>query len=90
MPPLPALATHDEKIIQAAQAYVAEKAVPPEYFEFQMLYGIRRDLQDRLAQAGCAVRVYVPYGTEWYPYFMRRLAERPANVWFFLSNLMRR
>jgi proline dehydrogenase len=90
VPPLPAIATHDEKMIEAVKAYAAEKGVPREYFEFQMLYGIRRDLQEKLASEGYAVRVYVPYGTEWYPYFMRRLAKRPANVWFFLSNLVRR
>ena len=90
VPPVPAIATHDEQMIKAVQAYAAEKAIPRECFEFQMLYGIRRDLQDKLAKEGYALRVYVPYGTEWYPYFMRRLAERPANVWFFLSNLVRR
>jgi len=89
VPPLPALATHDEKMIAAVQAYVATLGLPRQVYEFQMLYGIRRDLQQRLAAAGNAVRVYVPYGTEWYPYFMRRLAERPANVWFLLSNLAR-
>jgi len=89
-PPLPALATHDAARIAAARAYAAEIGLPHEYFEFQMLYGIRREIQAQLAQAGYAVRVYVPYGTEWYPYFMRRLAERPANLWFFLSNLARR
>jgi len=90
IPPLPALATHDEKMIAAAKAYAAEKRLPRKYFEFQMLYGIRRDLQELLVREGYAVRVYVPYGTSWYPYFMRRLAERPANVWFFVSNLFRR
>jgi proline dehydrogenase len=90
VPPLAAIATHDEKMIQAVKDYAAAKAVPREFFEFQMLYGIRRDLQEKLAREGYAVRVYVPYGTEWYPYFMRRLAERPANVWFFVSNLVRR
>jgi proline dehydrogenase len=89
VPPLPALATHDEKMIQAAEAHITATGLPRQYFEFQMLYGIRRDLQQRLAAAGYPVRVYVPYGTEWYPYFMRRLAERPANVWFFLTNLAR-
>jgi proline dehydrogenase len=64
-------------------------SVPPARIEFQMLYGIRRDLQVRLAAEGAPVRVYVPYGTEWYPYLTRRLAERPANLWFFLSNLLR-
>ena len=90
VPPLPALATHDEKMIAAVQAQVAASELPRPYFEFQMLYGIRRDLQQQLAASGNAVRVYVPYGTEWYPYFMRRLAERPANVWFLLSNLVKR
>ncbi len=90
VPPIPALATHDSRMVEAAKAYAAQQAVPREFFEFQMLYGIRRDLQEKLAGEGYAVRVYVPYGTEWYPYFMRRLAERPANVWFFLSNLVRR
>lgn len=90
VPPLPAIATHDEKMVQAVLSYAGEQEIPREYYEFQMLYGIRRDLQERLASQGYAVRVYVPYGTEWYPYFMRRLAERPANVWFFLSNLFRR
>jgi proline dehydrogenase len=89
-PPLPALATHDDRLVTAAQAYARQIDLPPEYYEFQMLFGIRRDLQDALARAGHAVRVYVPYGTQWYPYFMRRLAERPANVWFLLSNLLRR
>jgi proline dehydrogenase len=89
VPPLPALATHDEKIIRAATDHVTLTGLPREYFEFQMLYGIRRDVQQRLAADGYPVRVYVPYGTEWYPYFMRRLAERPANVWFLLSNLAR-
>ena len=89
VPPLPAIATHDAKIIQAVEAHVAATGLPRRYFEFQMLYGIRRDLQQRLAADGYPVRVYVPYGTEWYPYFMRRLAERPANVWFFLSNLVK-
>lgn len=86
-PPLAALATHDEKMIAAAKAYVAERNVTRDQFEFQMLYGVRRDLQEQLAKEGYAVRVYVPYGTSWYPYFMRRLAERPANVWFFVKSL---
>ena len=89
-PPLPAIATHDEKTITAAKAYAKEKRLPREYFEFQMLYGIRRALQEALLPGGYALRVYVPSGTSWYPYFMRRLAERPANVWFILSNLFRR
>jgi proline dehydrogenase len=90
LPPLPAIATHDEKMIAAAQACAAERGLPRDRFEFQMLYGIRRERQEQLAAEGYAVRVYVPYGTQWYPYFMRRLAERPANVWFFVSNLFRR
>lgn len=85
-PALAALATHDEKMIAAAKAYVAEKQIPREQFEFQMLYGVRSQLQEQLVREGYAVRAYVPYGTHWYPYFMRRLAERPANVWFFISN----
>jgi proline dehydrogenase len=84
-----AFGTHDIKMIEAVKAYVAEHSVPRNQFEFQMLYGIRRDLQQQLAKEGYTMRVYVPYGTEWYPYFMRRLAERPANVWFILSNLFR-
>ncbi len=85
-----AIATHDPKMIDATKQYAAEANVPHNEFEFQMLYGIRRELQRQLASEGYAMRVYVPYGTEWYPYFMRRLAERPANVWFVLSNLFKR
>ena len=89
-PPLAAIATHDEKMIVAAKAYAAAaRKIPRDDFEFQMLYGIRRDLQEQLAAEGYRVRIYVPYGTEWYPYFMRRLAERPANLWFFVSQLLR-
>lgn len=84
-----AMATHDEKIIQATKQWATRYRLPRDCFEFQMLYGIRRDLQQRLADEGYRMRVYVPYGTEWYPYFMRRLAERPANVWFLVSNLMK-
>lgn len=83
------LATHDDKMISALKAYAAEKNIPRDKFEFQMLYGIRPQAQLQLAQEGYKVRVYVPYGTEWYPYFMRRLAERPANVWFILKNYFR-
>lgn len=86
IPPLAALATHDEKMIAAAQAYAEAHHIPRDRFEFQMLYGVRRELQERLAAEGYAVRIYVPYGTHWYPYFMRRLAERPANVWFFVRS----
>lgn len=89
-PAMAALATHDEKMIEAVLVYVKEKNFPREFFEFQMLYGIRRERQEQLAAEGYAMRVYVPYGTEWYPYFMRRLAERPANVWFFASNFFNR
>jgi len=86
----PALATHDEAMIAAAKDYVAAYQVPRANFEFQMLYGVRRELQEKLVAEGYNVRVYVPYGREWYPYFMRRLAERPANLWFFVANLFRR
>jgi proline dehydrogenase len=85
----PAFATHDPKMIAEIKTYTRARAIPPEAFEFQMLYGIRRDLQEELAREGYRVRVYVPYGTAWYPYFVRRLAERPANLWFFASNLLR-
>lgn len=90
LPPIPALATHDDERILAAQTQARFFGLPKGAVEFQMLYGIRRDLQDSLVAQGFPVRVYVPYGTRWYPYFMRRLAERPANVWFFLSNYFRR
>ena len=85
----PALATHDPAAIAAAQAHVREKKLGPEKFEFQMLYGVRRDLQSKLVAEGYRMRLYVPYGDAWYPYFMRRLAERPANVIFLLRNLFR-
>lgn len=84
-----ALATHDAKIIDWAKRYVKEHNVPYDRFEFQMLYGIRSDLQRQLVQEGYTMRVYVPYGSQWYPYFMRRLAERPANVVFLMSNLFK-
>jgi len=84
------LATHDEKIINHAKAFATRENIPHDAFEFQMLYGIRRDLQRRLAKDGWRMRVYIPFGTEWYPYFMRRLAERPANVLFVARNLLRR
>ena len=83
------LATHDEKIIRAAQAFATRENIAPDSFEFQMLYGIRRDLQQRLVRDGWRMRVYVPFGTEWYPYFMRRLGERPANVFFIARNMLR-
>jgi proline dehydrogenase len=84
------LATHDEKIIRAAQAFATRENIARDCFEFQMLYGIRRDLQQSLVRDGWRMRVYIPFGTEWYPYFMRRLGERPANVFFIARNLLRR
>jgi proline dehydrogenase len=89
MPAIPAIATHDERRIDHAKAYASKIKLPRNALEFQMLYGIRRDLQEQLVAQGYPVRVYVPYGTEWYPYYIRRLAERPANVWFFISNFFR-
>ncbi len=86
----PGIATHDERIIAEAKAYADARRIPREAYEFQMLYGVRPALQEQLVAEGYRLRVYVPYGTQWYPYFMRRLAERPANVWFFVSNLFRR
>jgi proline dehydrogenase len=86
----PAIATHDEHIIADACNFAEEHGISRARFEFQMLYGIRRDLQERLAGDGYNVRVYVPFGTEWYPYLTRRLAERPANLIFVLSNVIRR
>jgi proline dehydrogenase len=83
------MATHDEAIVEQILAFVRESKVPKHAFEFQMLYGIRRDLQRRLARQGYGVRVYVPFGPEWYPYFMRRLAERPANVLFLAKNFLK-
>jgi proline dehydrogenase len=85
----PAIASHDEKIIQHALAYAKERNIAPDRFEFQMLYGISRDLQKRLVEGGHRLRLYVPYGDAWYPYFMRRLAERPANVLFMVRNLLK-
>ena len=81
---------YDETLIAATRHYAFERGIPRESFEFQMLYGIRTKLQEQLRDDGYQVVVYVPYGTQWYPYYMRRLAERPANVWFILSNLFRR
>jgi proline dehydrogenase len=89
VPPIPGVATHDESRITFARQYAAEQGLVKEALEFQMLHGIRSDFQEQLAEAGYPVRGYVPYGTEWYPYFMRRLAERPANVWFLISALLR-
>jgi proline dehydrogenase len=84
------LATHDEKIIRQAQSFAIQEHVSRDAFEFQMLYGIRRDLQQSLIREGWRMRVYVPFGTEWYPYLMRRLAERPANLLFVAKNLLRK
>jgi proline dehydrogenase len=84
-----ALATHDPNMIDAAIRFAAERSIPKDQFEFQMLYGIRTDLQSRLVREGHRVRVYIPYGQDWFPYFMRRLAERPANLLFFARNLLR-
>ncbi len=81
------IATHDPKMIEATTDFAQKEGVGKDAFEFQMLYGIRRDLQEQLARDGYNMRVYVPYGKHWYPYFMRRLAERPANVWFVMKNL---
>ena len=83
------LATHDESLIEAVKKHAAAHGIDRGHFEFQMLYGVRRDLQRKLVQQGYKVRVYVPFGTEWYPYFMRRLAERPANVLFLAKNFFR-
>jgi proline dehydrogenase len=90
IPPIPAIGSHDEKRIAFAKQYAEKVGLPKSAIEFQMLYGIRRDLQEGLVKEGYPVRVYVPFGTHWYPYFMRRLAERPANVWFFISNFFRK
>ncbi|MGC2371624.1 MAG: proline dehydrogenase family protein [Candidatus Sulfotelmatobacter sp.] len=83
------LATHDENIVRQAQAFATAEKLSRDSFEFQMLYGIRRDLQQSLVREGWRVRVYIPFGSEWYPYFMRRLGERPANVLFIARNLLR-
>jgi proline dehydrogenase len=85
----PAIATHDSRILDEVAAFAGQENISQDAFEFQMLYGVRRDLQQRLVRAGWRVRVYVPFGAEWYPYFMRRLAERPANIWFVAKSLLR-
>lgn len=85
----PGIATHDEAIIREVKRFVKSNNIPLDRFEFQMLYGVRRDLQDKLVREGYKMRVYVPFGTQWYPYLMRRLAERPANVAFLTGNLFR-
>lgn len=83
------IATHDPRMIEAAIAFARQEKISPESFEFQMLYGIRRDLQQKLVREGWRMRVYIPFGTEWYPYLMRRLAERPANLLFLVKNIFR-
>ncbi len=83
------IATHDPRMIEAAIAFARQEKIAPESFEFQMLYGIRRDLQQKLVREGWRMRVYIPFGTEWYPYLMRRLAERPANLLFLMKNIFR-
>ena len=83
------IATHDPKMIDATIDYAEREGIGKEAFEFQMLYGVRRDLQTKLANDGYNMRIYVPYGKHWYPYFMRRLAERPANIWFVLKNMFK-
>ena len=85
----PALATHDTRMIEHARDFVTREGIPAERFEFQMLYGVRRDLQERLRKDGFNMRVYIPFGTQWYPYLMRRLAERPANIVFIFGNVVR-
>ena len=90
VPPIIAIASHDERRIGFAKQYAEKVGLPKNAIEFQMLYGIRRDLQEKLMKEGYPVRVYVPYGSQWYQYFMRRLAERPENIWFFISNYFRK
>jgi proline dehydrogenase len=85
----PGIATHDEAIIVHAREFVRRESIGTDRFEFQMLYGVRRDLQHRLVREGHRMRVYVPFGTQWYPYLMRRLAERPANIAFILGNVVK-
>lgn len=84
------IATHDERMIAATERHIRDRNIPRDRYEYQMLYGIRSARQEELARAGHRMRVYVPFGTAWYPYFMRRLAERPANLWFFARSLFRR
>ncbi len=85
----PGLATHDEALLERARRFVRDRGIAKDRFEFQMLYGVRRDLQEALVKDGWRMRVYVPFGTQWYPYLMRRLAERPANIGFILGNVMK-
>ena len=90
IPPICAIASHDQDRLDYAKSYARDVGLSKKVLEFQMLFGIRRDLQSQCLEEGYPVRIYVPYGTEWYPYFTRRLAERPANLWFFVSNLFRK
>ena len=85
----PGIATHDEAILGHVRKFVQRNGIAADRFEFQMLYGVRRDLQEQLVQSGCRMRVYIPFGTQWYPYLMRRLAERPANIAFILGNIVK-
>ncbi len=85
----PGIATHDENIIVEAKRFAKEKGIAPDRFEFQMLYGVRRDLQEQIVKEGYRMRVYVPFGSQWYPYLMRRLAERPANIAFMAGNIVK-
>ncbi len=84
------IATHDERIIAEIKQFATAESLPASSYEFQMLYGVRRDLQQQLVREGYGLRVYIPFGTEWYPYFMRRLAERPANVFFIARQMLRK
>ncbi|MDQ6736933.1 MAG: proline dehydrogenase family protein [Gemmatimonadota bacterium] len=85
----PGIATHDERIIEQAKSFARQNGIKPDQFEFQMLYGVRRDLQEKIVREGWRMRCYVPFGTQWYPYLMRRLAERPANVAFMTGNIVK-
>jgi proline dehydrogenase len=85
----PGIATHDEAIVRETKRFARENDIKSDQFEFQMLYGVRRDLQEKLVKEGYRMRVYVPFGTQWYPYLMRRLAERPANVMFITGNIVK-
>jgi len=85
----PGIATHDERLIEHAIGYARKKTIPAERFEFQMLYGVRRDLHAKLRERGFNMRVYVPFGSNWYPYLMRRLGERPSNMGFMLGSVFR-
>jgi proline dehydrogenase len=85
----PGLATHDQRIIEEAHRFARERRIPPDRYEFQMLYGIRGDLARRFVAEGYRIRLYVPFGEAWYPYFMRRLAERPANLLFLMRNMFK-